>query len=202
MPNLKNTIEALPVLLGAPKNVAVFEKYGVLSEREVHSRYDIYVERYCKDVNTESLTALTIAKTMILPAAYRYQGELAATAASLKATPRAQRPHGDRSKRSPKLVSRTGKDHCARWKPRPSATHVANGDLLAEAKHFEGKVIPAMKAVRDGGRQARRHRGRRPLAPADLSRDAVHQVTWSLPTICLLSLNRNIGPAGRRGKRA
>ncbi len=54
----------------------MFGKYGVLSEREVHSRYDIYVERYCKDINTESQAALNIAKTMILPAAYRYQGEL------------------------------------------------------------------------------------------------------------------------------
>ena len=54
-------------------------------EREVHSRYEIYVERYCKDINMEGLTALAIAKTMILPAAYRYQGELAGTAASLKA---------------------------------------------------------------------------------------------------------------------
>ena len=63
----------------------MFEKYGVLCSREVHSRYEIYMERYCKDINTESQAALSIAKTMILPAAYRYQGELAATAASLKA---------------------------------------------------------------------------------------------------------------------
>ncbi len=57
--------------------IALFEKYGVLSEREVHSRYDIYMERYCKDINSEALCALSMAKTMILPAAYRYQGELA-----------------------------------------------------------------------------------------------------------------------------
>src|SRR6185436_19937502 len=37
LPNLKNTCAALPVLI-KPKNIAVFEKYGVLSEREMHSR--------------------------------------------------------------------------------------------------------------------------------------------------------------------
>ena len=54
LPNLKNTVDALPALI-AKKNVDVFEKYGVLSERELHSRYEIYMERYCKDINTESL---------------------------------------------------------------------------------------------------------------------------------------------------
>jgi glutamine synthetase len=37
LPNLKNTVESLPVLL-KPESIALFEKYGVLSEREVHSR--------------------------------------------------------------------------------------------------------------------------------------------------------------------
>ena len=83
LPNLKNTINALPALI-AEKNIKLFEKYNVLSAREMHSRYEIYVERYCKDVNMESLTALTMAKTEILPAALKYQGELAEIAAALK----------------------------------------------------------------------------------------------------------------------
>ena len=52
LPNLKNTVDSLPVLL-KPESVALFEKYGVLTEREVHSRYEIYMERYCKDINAE-----------------------------------------------------------------------------------------------------------------------------------------------------
>ncbi len=84
LPNLKNTVTALPALI-AEKNLKLFAKYEVLSEREVHSRYDIYMERYCKDINMESQQALSIAKTQLLPAAYRYQGVLASVAASLKA---------------------------------------------------------------------------------------------------------------------
>ena len=59
-------------------------KYDVLSEREVTSRYEIYLERYCLDINTEALLALEIAKTKILPAALTYQTQLATLAISLK----------------------------------------------------------------------------------------------------------------------
>jgi glutamine synthetase len=144
LPNLKNTVEALPALL-APKNIAMFEKYGVLSAREVHSRYDIYMERYCKDINTESQAALAIAKTMILPAAYRYQGELAQTAASLKAALGGDVDMG-MLKKVTALVGDLEKNTAALEAAMGSHPH---GDLAAEAKHFQAKVIPAMAAVRE-----------------------------------------------------
>ncbi len=84
LPNLRSSPEALGVLLD-PKTIALFGSYGVLSEREVRSRYEIYMERYCKDIHTEASSALQITKTMILPAGYRYQGELVDTASKLKA---------------------------------------------------------------------------------------------------------------------
>ena len=83
LPNLRNTVAALPALV-KKESIAVFEKFGVLNDREVRSRYEIYMERYCKDINSEARCALSMAKTMILPAAYRYQGELATVASSLK----------------------------------------------------------------------------------------------------------------------
>jgi glutamine synthetase len=144
LPNLKNTIEALPALI-AKKNVAMFEKYGVLSEREAHSRYDIYMERYCKDINTESQAALSIAKTMILPAAYRYQGELATTAAALK-TALGGNVDMATLKNVTQLVGELEKNISSL---EAASSHHGNGDLLAEAKHFQHDVIPAMKSVRD-----------------------------------------------------
>ncbi len=144
LPNLKNTLESLPALLTA-KNLAVFQKYGVLSEREVHSRYDIYMERYCKDINTESQAALSIAKTMILPAAYRYQGELAATAASLKAA-LGTNTHVGTLQTVTQLVADLEKNIVGL---ETATAHHGGGDLMAEARHFQSQVIPAMKAVRD-----------------------------------------------------
>ena len=142
LPNLKNTVATLPALL-KPKNVELFQKYGVLSEREVHSRYEIYMERYCKDINTESLAALSIAKTMILPAAFRYQGELAATAASLKAL--GKTPHLATLDTLTDLVAQLE----ANIAKLEGAVEHHGGDVMSEAKHFENDVIPAMAAVRE-----------------------------------------------------
>ena len=69
--NLRTTPDALPEVL-APDTIAAFEKYKVLNERELHSRYDVWIEQYALRANIEAETAHTIAKTMILPAALRY----------------------------------------------------------------------------------------------------------------------------------
>jgi glutamine synthetase len=143
LPNLKNTITSLPALL-EKKNVELFGKYGVLNEREVHSRYEIYMERYCKDINTESLTALSLAKTMILPAAYRYQGQLAGTAASLKAI--GKNPHMGTLDTVTDLVAQLEKNIGELEK---AVGHPHASDVATTAKHFENGVLPAMLAVRE-----------------------------------------------------
>jgi glutamine synthetase len=84
LPNLKTTADALPALVDE-ETIALFEKYQVLSRREAESRYDIYLEKYCKSVRLEAKLVTRLAKTMIFPAAIRYQNELAATCANLKA---------------------------------------------------------------------------------------------------------------------
>ncbi|NQW49264.1 MAG: glutamine synthetase type III, partial [Planctomycetes bacterium] len=161
LPNLKTTPEALDVLV-APKNIALFEKYGVLSEREMRSRYEIYMDRYCKDINTEANSALQIAKTMILPAGYRYQGELVNTASKLKNL--GQSVHmgtlekltilvGDLERKIEALENVLG--------------HHGAADLRAEVKHFRDEAVPAMVALREVADQIES------ILPDDL---------WPLPT--------------------
>ena len=62
LPNYKTAVDALPVLT-QPEVVALFDKYKVLSPRELHSRYEIYLEQYCKTVNVEANLTTKIAKT-------------------------------------------------------------------------------------------------------------------------------------------
>mgnify|MGYP000198937273 CR=1 FL=1 len=81
--NLKTSAESL-AQLADPKVEALFAKYGVLSKRELESRLDTYLEQYCKTVNVEANLTIEMAKTLIFPAAIRYQGELASTAVNLK----------------------------------------------------------------------------------------------------------------------
>jgi glutamine synthetase len=69
--NLRTTPEALPELI-SDATVATFDNYGVLTEREMHSRYDVFLEQYITNINIEAETAADIASTMLLPAALRY----------------------------------------------------------------------------------------------------------------------------------
>jgi len=82
--NLKTTVDSLPELM-APESVALFTTYGVFSERELESRYEIGIEQYILTVGVEANLTSEIATTVILPAAIRYQTELAQNVASLKA---------------------------------------------------------------------------------------------------------------------
>lgn len=84
LPNLRTTPDALPEL-GSPAAVELFSRHGVLSERELESRLEVYLEQYTMSIRVEARSAVEIASTFVLPAAVRHQGELAATAANLVA---------------------------------------------------------------------------------------------------------------------
>ncbi|PKN09586.1 MAG: glutamine synthetase type III [Deltaproteobacteria bacterium HGW-Deltaproteobacteria-8] len=141
LPNLKTTPDALPVLTTKPV-IDLFTKYGVLSEAELRSREEIYLEMYAKTLKTEAALMVRMASTIIFPAAMRYQSELAAACANLKAI-------GKDFKMS------TLEDITA--KLRSMQTSVAKLEKLlsvegknshAEAKHLCDKVLPAMNELR------------------------------------------------------
>ena len=69
--NLRTTPDALPEVL-ADDTVGAFEKYEVLSKRELESRFEVWVEQYVINANIEAETAAMIARTMLLPAALRH----------------------------------------------------------------------------------------------------------------------------------
>ena len=77
--NLQSTPEALPYFI-TKENIDLFTKHGVLSETEIHSRYEIVLDAYCKTLNIEALTMLEMAKRDILPAVGEYVHDLADTA--------------------------------------------------------------------------------------------------------------------------
>ena len=69
--NLRTTPDALPEVL-ADETVKAFEKYEVLSHRELESRFEVWTEQYTIRANIEAETAATMARTMLLPAALRH----------------------------------------------------------------------------------------------------------------------------------
>ena len=66
LPNLRDTMAALAPLKD-PRNVALFEKYGVLSRTEMLSRWEIGMEDYHRRIRIEASIALEIARSMVRP---------------------------------------------------------------------------------------------------------------------------------------
>jgi len=142
LPNFKTTVDALPTLR-TPEVIELFEKYNVLSRRETESRMDIYLEHYVKSVNVEARQTIEMSKTMIFPAAIRYQSELAMTCANLKAV--GYTFDTDTLDKVTGLVKELQDSTAALEK---IATHHGGGSLLDEAQYYCCKIVPAMAAVR------------------------------------------------------
>jgi glutamine synthetase len=142
LPNLRTTLDALPELV-TPEAMELFSRYGVFSHREMHSRYDIALEQYILSIGVEARLTLEIANTVILPAALRYQTELATNLASLKAID----IDGDAS--TLQEVSASIKSLRAGIATlRAELGHEDAASVLAEAEHSQEGLLPAMHSVR------------------------------------------------------
>ena len=73
--NLESTVDALP-LLKTEKNIAMFEKHGVLSRAEINSRVDIVLENYSKILHIEALTLIEMMNREVIPAISEYTNRL------------------------------------------------------------------------------------------------------------------------------
>ena len=82
--NLKSLPEALSHFMDE-KNVNLFVKNNIISEDELHARYEIDLETYCKQLNIEALTMVDMARKNITPAVSLFVRELTDTALSKKA---------------------------------------------------------------------------------------------------------------------
>lgn len=143
LPNLRTTVDALPAF-SDPAVVELFDKYEVLTPRELASREEVYLEQYCKTVNVEGQLSAKIAKTLIYPAAVRYQGELAATAANLKAC--GLTPDTSMLEQVTSLVASLQEGVA---KLEEAQAHEDAETTLNHAKHYCHHVIPAIAAIRE-----------------------------------------------------
>ncbi len=149
--NLPSTPDALPYLI-ADDTITAFSNYAVLSERELHARYEVFLEQYVTKLNIESEVTATMARTLLLPAAVRYKAELLMA-------------------EEPEMASEIG-DLISSFVEQIKALEHANLDeshpdeLLEEAKYMHDVVFPAMGEVR---------------AVADTLEKTVADDLWPLP---------------------
>ena len=147
LPNLKNTVEVLPVAV-EPETIALFEKYKVYSEKELRSRFNILSEAYVKAVQIEGKTALMMAKTMILPAALRYQKEVGESIAAAKA---AGASSAAGVEMFGTLVSTINEFTTAIKTLEKAVNHHAEGEPFDHAKHAREHIFSALATVRESG---------------------------------------------------
>lgn len=144
LPNLKSTVDVLPVVI-RKDTIDLFLKYKVYTEKELNSRFNILAEAYVKAVNIEALTALMMARTFILPAAFRFQKELGESVAAAKAA-------GAASPAGIELLSTivSGISELTRTIGTldKAVSHNGHGDGFAHAKHMREAVLPAMADMR------------------------------------------------------
>jgi glutamine synthetase len=140
--NLRATPDALPYLV-RDETVTLFSNYGVLSGRELESRYEVFLEQYVTKLNIESETAASIARTMLLPAAARYHAELLAAQLAELA--------GETSELIEQFTEAIKSLESANL-----ADNQPHDDVLEHARYMHDTVVPAMDAVRAAADQLER----------------------------------------------
>jgi glutamine synthetase len=144
--NLKNTVDALPQLV-TKDSVKLLEKYKILNEREIHARYEIFLENYNKTINVEGQLMVLMANRYILPAALEYQKRVGQSVAAVRAG-------GGTSAQGKKLLSSYTK-LVDRFKAQTDGLTAALGHNGAapekHAKYMRDKIVPAMGKLREVG---------------------------------------------------
>jgi glutamine synthetase len=161
LPNLRTTLDALPELITEP-SMELFERYKVFSRREMHSRYEIGLEQYALTIGVEARLTLEVGSTLILPAAVRYQTELALNLGALKAAG----VEADASTLT-EVTTPLADLRAALSDLKTDLAAQAGETALAEAEHARDALLPAMAAVRSA---------------ADLLEGIVADDLWPLPT--------------------
>lgn len=161
LPNLRTTLDALPELITEP-SMELFEHYRVFNRREMHSRYEIGLEQYALTVGVEARLTLEVGSTLILPAAVRYQTELALNLGALKAAGVEADASTLTEVTTPLVYLRA-----ALIDLKTALAAEAGETALAEAEHARDALLPAMAAVRSA---------------ADLLEGIVADDLWPLPT--------------------
>ncbi len=159
--NLPTTVDALGEF-NTEEAKDLFERHAVLSRRELHSRYDVYLEQYHLTIRVEARATLEVARTVVLPAAMRYQSELAANAANLSAA-------GIETDRALllRISDLVNKLQVANEALREVLANPCCPDALDEARFVCDDVIPVMNRVREH---------------ADALEEEVADDLWPLPT--------------------
>ncbi|MBS1538607.1 MAG: glutamine synthetase III [Bacteroidetes bacterium] len=142
--NARTSLEAIE-FIPSEKNKSLFEKYNVLTHRELEARHEIALDQYFKTVNIEGETTEWVAQTMIVPAAVSYINELAQTAERTNGLGLHPRGISDILK---EMVELTNDLTSALTNLRKVNNELGGETVHSKAFHVRDNVIPVMNEVR------------------------------------------------------
>ena len=135
-------------MLIQPKNIAVFERFHVLSPVECRSRYEIMLENYAKTINIEANTMLEMANKQILPALIGFAGDTAAAYNELMCAGVSNAT----SLRLAQALSDAVDEIYAEAQELQAVLDQIHksciGDALCEAKGYRDQILPQMEKLR------------------------------------------------------
>ncbi|MCS7058807.1 MAG: glutamine synthetase III [Meiothermus sp.] len=135
--NLRTAVDAIERFTDE-KNLKLFSRLGVLSEREIRARQEIMYDIYFKQVNIEGETTEWIAQTQILPGALSYLAELSEIEVESRAAKRTIE----------QLVEATDALSDALEKLKAQNAELGGDEVHEKAHHMRDNVLPAMAEVR------------------------------------------------------
>ena len=146
--NHRTTAEALPCYV-SPKSIALFAEFGVLTETEVRSRYEVKLEKYNKIMNIECRVMKRLVRRDYLPAINRYAAKLANGIAAIRGV----LPDGDTSFMEDKLRKLVaGAAEISRQLEKLNDLHHASREIADQQERANmnaHEIVPVMDALRE-----------------------------------------------------
>lgn len=144
---LPSVPDALPYFV-REENIALFARQGVYSAEEIHSRYEIMLENYCKLIGIEAHTMLDIVNKEILPSVLRYSGQVAKDALAKRGLlPDLPMPCEEGLVRQLTTLAGKIQERNSQLQAAVDALDAA-ADPLAQARHCRDAIFSAMQALR------------------------------------------------------
>ncbi len=146
LPIITSSVDAFDAII-APKTVELFERFSVLTRKELEARYGIYHENYVKTLNIEAQTMVEMAKRLYLPAAARYAGILADSFNKLKETGLTLDISVEASMlKDVTSTAAQAKTHLSKLEKLLDKAPSSGQRALSE--YYRDKIVPAMTALR------------------------------------------------------
>ena len=178
--NHPTTADALPCFV-EPKSIALFEEFGVLTETEVRSRYEVKLEKYNKLLNIEARTMKRMVRRAYLPAINSYAAEVAGHINAIRRLAPVPTPTSRKSCCAVLLLGIKGDRHAAARPGQAAPRDAGDRERAGEGEHLRARGHPRHGQAARRRRRARSPRRSRPLARSHVQRHPVLRVSETLP---------------------